>query len=83
MCSPSLIRRVCHLPQEDPNMSQPNLVFEKLVWTVEEVARELGISERHVYKLISQRRIPYSKIGRRTVFLRSKVTEWLLKGGTK
>ena len=64
-------------------MSQSNLVIEKLVWTVEDVARALGVSERHVYKLISMDRIPYSKVGRRTVFLRSRITEWLLKGGTR
>jgi excisionase family DNA binding protein len=58
-------------------------VFEKLVWTVEDVAVALGVSVRHVHKLISMDRIPYSKVGRRTVFLRSRISEWLLKGGTR
>ena len=64
-------------------MHPPNTVFEKLVRTVEDVAKALCVSERHVYKLISMDRIPYSIVGRRTVFLRSRITEWLHKGGTR
>lgn len=59
------------------------LVFDKLVWTVEDVARELQCSVRHVHKLISQGRIPYSKVGRLVRFSPVQVTEWLRKGGTR
>ena len=59
------------------------LVFEKLVWTVEDVARELSVSVRHVYKLMSEGRIPYSKVGRRVRFSKVAIVEWLQKGGTR
>lgn len=63
--------------------SSPGVVFDKLVWSVEDVARELSISIRHVYKLISDDKIPYSKVGRLVRFSPVKISEWLLKGGTR
>ena len=59
------------------------LVFEKQVWTTEDVARELNISSRYVYKLISEDRIPYSKVGRLVRFSPVRVIEWLQNGGTR
>ena len=59
------------------------LVFEKLVWSVEDVARELSVSVRHVYKLISNDQIPYSKVGRLVRFSPVRICEWLQKGGTR
>ena len=58
-------------------------VFEKLVWSVEDVARELSVSVRHVYKLMSCNKIPYSKVGRSVRFSPVKIAEWLQKGGTR
>lgn len=63
--------------------SPSDLVFEKQVWTTEDVARELNISVRYVYKLISEDRIPYSKVGRLVRFSPVRVIEWLQKGGTR
>jgi excisionase family DNA binding protein len=59
------------------------LVFDKLVWSVEDVARELSISVRHVYRLVSNDRIPYCKVGKLTRFSPVKISEWLQKGGTR
>ena len=61
----------------------PEMVFEKLVWSVEDVAKELSISIRHVYRLISNDKIPYSKVGRLVRFSPTKISEWLQKGGTR
>jgi len=58
-------------------------VFEKLVWSVEDVARELSVSVRHIYKLMSCNKIPYSKVGRSVRFSPVKIDEWLRKGGTR
>ena len=57
--------------------------FEKLVWSVEDVARELQVSERYVYKLVSNDKIPYAKVGRLVRFSPVRVCEWLKKGGTR
>lgn len=55
----------------------------KLVWTVDDVARELECSVRHVRKLVSENKIPYLKIGRLVRFSPPRVREWLHKGGTR
>jgi len=60
-----------------------DMLFDKLVWSVEDVARELSISERHVYRLVSRDKIPYCKVGRITRFSPVKISEWLQKGGTR
>jgi len=56
--------------------SEPT-VFEKMVWTVEDVARELGCSVRLVHKLVHADRIPYAKVGRLVRFSRLPIHEWL------
>jgi excisionase family DNA binding protein len=44
--------------------------------TVEEVAVMLRIKVRTVYEMVSQKRIPFRKAGRRTVFLLDEIMEW-------
>ena len=61
----------------------PEMVFDKLVWSVDDVAKELQISIRHVYKLVSRDKIPYSKVGRLVRFSPVRICEWLQKGGTR
>ena len=55
----------------------------KLVWTVNDVAKELFCSTRHVKRLVSRNEIPYSRIGRLVRFSPSQVHSWLSKGGTR
>ncbi len=59
------------------------LVFEKQVWSVEDLARELKISRSYIYKLISKDKIPFAKVGRLVRFSPERVYEWLSKGGTR
>ncbi len=58
-------------------------VFDKLVWTVDDVARELGCSVRLVQKLVSKGQIPYAKIGRLVRFSRVQISDWLINGGSQ
>ena len=68
----------------NPGKVPENLFFEnRVVWSVEDVARELQVSIRHVYKLVSQNRIPYCKVGRLVRFCPVRICEWLHKGGTR
>ncbi len=55
----------------------------KLVWTIDDVAKELNCSVRHVRKLVSRNKIPYLKIGRLVRFSPQRISEWLHKGGTR
>ena len=44
--------------------------------TVPEVAALLRLSERTVYDMVSQCRIPFRKAGDRTLFDRDEILEW-------
>jgi excisionase family DNA binding protein len=44
--------------------------------TVPEVATLLRLSERTVYDMVSQRRIPFRKAGDRTLFDRDEILAW-------
>ncbi len=45
--------------------------------TLGELAEFLNITERHVRRLISERRIPFHKIGGRIRFVPAEVRAWL------
>ncbi len=74
---------ICSISSIDKPLNPRAPVFEKLVWSVDDVARELSVSVRHVYKLMSGNKIPYSKVGRSVRFSPVKIAEWLQKGGTR
>jgi excisionase family DNA binding protein len=63
--------------------SREDMVFEKLVWSVNDLAKELKISTRQIYRLVSDDEIPYCKVGRLVRFLPVKISEWLQKGGSR
>lgn len=44
--------------------------------TVPEVAALLRLSERIIYDMVSQRRIPFRKAGDRTLFDRDEILAW-------
>jgi excisionase family DNA binding protein len=48
--------------------------------TVTELAEYLRISRASVYRLVRQRQIPVSKVGRQLRFRRDAVDAWLSKG---
>jgi len=54
-----------------------------LVWTIEDVARELKVSVRHVYRLLAEDKIPHAKVGRLVRFSPSQIEEWIKRGGTR
>lgn len=76
------MNRPVHMMQPHPG-TQQDMLFDKLVWTAEDVARELNVTVRHVYKLISCDRIPYARVGRLVRFSPVKIIEWLNQGGTR
>ncbi|WP_375612860.1 MULTISPECIES: helix-turn-helix domain-containing protein [unclassified Bartonella] len=50
------------------------------ILTVEEVARYLKVTERHVYKLLSDRKIPAFKVGGAWRFKREQLEKWIEEG---
>lgn len=50
------------------------------VMTVEEVAMFLGLNRNTVYEAANRGEIPNQRVGRRILFLRTAVVEWLARG---
>ena len=48
-----------------------------MLLSVEEACRELGISRTTLYELRKRRRIPYVRVGRRVLFPRAELEEWI------
>jgi excisionase family DNA binding protein len=47
------------------------------LFTLPEVARYLGDSERHIRRLVAERRIPFLKLGHFVRFDRDDIDEWI------
>ncbi len=48
-----------------------------------EVARRLGVTERHVRRLVAERRIPFIKVGRFVRFNQEAVADWLVRSSVE
>lgn len=71
------------LPLTELGGDSAGLLFDKLVMTVEDVAKELNCSVRTVQKLVSRDKIPYAKVGRLVRFSRGRLHDWLKQGGSR
>jgi excisionase family DNA binding protein len=45
--------------------------------TIDELAQRLGITVRHVRRLVAEKRVPYYKVGRLVRFDPAEITTWL------
>jgi excisionase family DNA binding protein len=45
--------------------------------TIEQLAQRLGITVRHVRRLVAEKRVPYYKVGRLVRFDPAEITAWL------
>ena len=45
--------------------------------TIDQLAERLGVSTRHVRRLVAERRVPYLKVGKFVRFDPSEIAEWL------
>ncbi|MBM3675678.1 MAG: helix-turn-helix domain-containing protein [Actinobacteria bacterium] len=61
----------------DPNVTTRN--EERLVWTVEEAGRLLGVSRAHAYKLVARDELPHVRLGRRVVVPKHAIAELLAR----
>jgi excisionase family DNA binding protein len=50
---------------------------------VNEVSKEYGLSVSTLYTMVSQRRIPYTKMGRRTKLDRLELDKWIARHSVK
>jgi excisionase family DNA binding protein len=66
-------RKKKHIRQEAP----PTVTNLPHLLTIKEVAEILGVTERHVRRLVHERRIPYLKWGHLIRFDPADIAEWL------
>ena len=45
--------------------------------TIDQLAERLGITVRHVRRLVAEKRVPYYKVGRLVRFDPAEITTWL------
>ncbi len=45
--------------------------------TIDELAGQLAITERHVRRLVAEKRVPYLKVGRLIRFDADEIMEWI------
>ena len=53
------------------------LEFQTTTLTVDQLAQYLQVSDKVIYNLVQEGKIPHRKIGRRIIFLESEVEQWL------
>jgi len=63
-------------------MSHKNTRAKAIYSSVEDLARELGISRQKTYVELRAGRIPSIRLGRRFVIPRAAIAEWLRTAGT-
>lgn len=62
---------------------EENTLLAKKVLTIKETAKYLGISTSHLYRLTSQKRIPYYKRGKMVYFDKEEIDGWALSSRVK
>ena len=60
--------------QKTPKTSRDS---EPVIWTVEDVAKYLRISEAKVYRLAKEQRLPVVRIGKTWRFSKDLLDDWL------
>jgi excisionase family DNA binding protein len=53
------------------NSNHPQLL------TIDQLAQRLGVTVRHVRRLVAEKRVPYYKVGRLVRFDPAEITDWL------
>lgn len=60
------------------------MVTEPERWfSVEEIAKHLGVSKETIYRWVEKGKIPSHKVGRQWKFKVSEVDDWVTSGGAK
>ena len=66
--------------KESESINESDMLFDKKIWRINDVARFLGCTEGHVYNLVSDEKIPKVKKGKFLYFIPEVILNWLLEG---
>lgn len=67
------------MPKKAKVQSSPTL-FHNQILRIEEVAKILGHSKSTIYKLTSQKKIPFRKKGKTLYFMSQEIFDWVNNG---
>lgn len=73
-CDPGTIRQM----QSRISRIEDTIVGTKPVLTTAETAAYLGVSREKVYQLVRKAGLPHFRNGRKLLFERNKLTEWIM-----
>lgn len=64
-----------------PNQSasKTDFLMPRRLLTIQEVSQYIGLSVYTIYTMVSQRRIPFVKVGRLTKFDKGRIDAWIDK----
>ena len=54
--------------------------FDNKILRVEQVAKILGYSKDHIYRLVNQKKIPFRKKGKTLFFMSQEIFDWVNDG---
>jgi excisionase family DNA binding protein len=71
------------LPSATQSAIDRRLLFDKPIWTIDEVAHFLDYSQGYIYNLVNQKMIPFHQRVRkgRLYFIPSEILEWIKERG--
>lgn len=55
-------------------------LFYKKYWRISDLSKALGLSQGHLYNLVSRREIPFIKKGKLLYFIPSEIDNWIKEG---
>jgi excisionase family DNA binding protein len=55
-------------------------LFDNRIMRIEQVAEMLQFSKWHIYRLVSQNKIPFRKKGKTLFFIEREIFDWLNEG---
>lgn len=77
---PWAVMEIAMSKTDGQNNEQNKLLFEKSILRIDEVAVILGQSKSHIYRLTSQKRIPFRKKGKTLYFMSQEIFDWVNQG---
>lgn len=65
---------------KESESNETQMLFSNKILRVEQVARILGFSKDHIYRLVNQKKIPFRKKGKTLFFMSAEIFDWVNNG---
>ena len=77
----TILREAIVMKKNESVVFDQQTLFLKPILRIDEVAFILGHSKAHVYRLTSQKRIPFRKKGKTLFFMSKEIFDWVNNEG--